>query len=169
MCGLEIITVNTNIVVNKLPTVISVNNVNTVYDSSGKIIVTLKDINGNTLSGESVTVKVGSISKTLITNAKGQVSVNVASLVPKNYIASIIFAGNDKLNMSSNTAKVTINKATPKLTTKTLKTKTKTKIKKVTITLKNNGKSLKKLKVTLKIKGKLYKTKTNIEDRKSVV
>jgi|GEM_PF-1883658 len=155
------VTVNTNIVVNKLPTVISVNNVNTVYDSSGKIIVTLKDINGNTLSGESVTVKVGSISKTLITNAKGQVSVNVASLVPKNYIASIIFAGNDKLNMSSNTAKVTINKATPKLTTKTLKTKTKTKIKKVTITLKNNGKSLKKVKVTLKIKGKLYKAKTN--------
>ena len=109
------VTVNTNIVVNKLPTVISVNNVNTVYDSSGKIIVTLKDINGNTLSGESVTVKVGSISKTLITNAKGQVSVNVASLVPKNYITSIIFAGNDKLNMSSNTAKVTINKATSKI------------------------------------------------------
>lgn len=147
-------TFNTNVIVKKLPTTISVNNVNAVYGDSGNLIVTLKDSNGNVLSSKTVTVKVGSITKTLTTNAHGQASVNVASLVPpKNYIATISFDGDNGFAFSSSTAKVVINKATPKLTTKTLKTKVKTKTKKVIITLKDNKrKALKKAKVTLKIK-----------------
>ncbi|RPF50906.1 hypothetical protein EDC42_1565 [Methanobrevibacter gottschalkii DSM 11977] len=156
------VNVSANVIVNKLTTIIGVKKVNGVYGSSGKLIVTLKDSNGNLLTGKLLRVKVGSISKTLTTNRHGQVSVNVAYLIPKSYNAKISFAGDNDLVESSNTAKVVIKKATPKLTAKTLKTKVKTKNKKLKITLKNKkGKALKNTKVTLKLKGKTYKAKTN--------
>ena len=136
--------------------------VSATYNVAKNLVITLKDANGNVLVGKYVTVKVGTISKNIQTDKKGQVSVNVATLVPKSYTASISFAGDDDYNKASTTAKVVVSKATPKLTTKKLKTKVKVKTKKVTATLKDNkGKVLKNTKVTLKVKGKTYTAKTN--------
>jgi len=109
-----------------------------------------------------VTVKVGTISKTLNTNAKGQVSLNVATLVPKTYTATVKFAGDDSYIASSVSPKVVVSKAKPQIVAKAKTFKVKTKTKKYTVTLKNNkGKVLKKVKLTLKVGKKTYKATTN--------
>ena len=136
--------------------------VSATYNVAKNLVITLKDANGKALVGKYVSVKVGSISKNIQTDKNGQVSVNVAGLVPKSYTATISFAGDDDYNKASTTANVVVAKATPKLTTKKLTTKVKVKTNKVTATLKDNkGKVLKNIKVTLKVKGKTYTAKTN--------
>ena len=118
---------------------------------SKNLVVTLKS-NGKALANKKVTVKVGSISKTLTTNKNGQVSIAVSGLVPKTYTASIKFAGDSDYKASSATAKVVVAKASPKISAAKKTFKVKAKTKKVTATLKNNkGKVLKSIKLTLKI------------------
>ena len=112
--------------------------VSATYNVAKSLVITLKDANGKALVGKYVSVKVGTISKNIQTDKNGQVSVNVASLVPKSYTATISFAGDDDYNKASTTANVVVAKATPKLTTKKLTTKVKVKTKKVTATLKDN-------------------------------
>ena len=126
------------------------------------MVITLKDANGNVLVGKYVTVKVGTISKNIQTDKKGQVSVNVATLVPKSYTASISFAGDDDYNKASTTANVVVGKATPKLTAKAKTFKKSVKTKKYTVTLKTNlNKVMKNVKVTIKVNKKTYSAKTN--------
>ena len=109
-----------------------------------------------------MTVKVGTISKTLTTNSKGQVSLNVATLVPKTYTATVKFAGDSAYTASSVKPKVVVNKAKVKIAAKAKTFKVKAKTKKVTAPLKNNkGKVMKKVKLTLKIGKKTYKATTN--------
>lgn len=84
--------------------------VSAVYNVAKKLAITLKDANGKALVNKKVTVKVGSISKTLTTNNKGQVSLNVATLVPKTYTAAISFNGDDLYKASSASAKIVISK-----------------------------------------------------------
>ena len=148
--------------VSKISTQLIVPKVTATYNVNKYVVVTLKDSKGNILVNKKVTVKVGSISKTLTTNAKGQVSVLVSSLLPKTYTASITFAGDNNYVKSSVSAIVTVKKATPKLTAKAKTFKVKVKTKKYTITLKNNkSKVMKNTKVTLKVKGKTFTAKTN--------
>ena len=122
----------------------------------------MKDANGKVLAGKKVSVKVGSISKTLKTNSKGQVSLNVAKLVPKTYTATVKFAGDSGFSASTLKSKVVVKKAKVKLAAKAKSFKAKVKTKKYTVTLKNNkGKVIKKAKLTLKVGKKTYKAKTN--------
>ncbi len=146
----------------KVATKLTAPKVTATYNVAKKLVITLKDANGKVLANKKVTVKVGTISKTLKTNAKGQVSVAVNTLVPKTYTATIKFAGDNDYKASSLSAKVTVKKAAPKLTAAKKTFKVKAKTKKVTATLKNNkGKVLKKVKLTLKIGKKTYTAKTN--------
>ena len=134
--------------------------VSATYNVAKNLVITLKDANGNVLVGKYVTVKVGTISKNLKTDKNGQVSVNVATLTPKTYTASISFAGDTLYNAKSIKANVVVAKATPKLTAKKATFKAK-KTKKYTVTLKDNkGKAINKVKVTIKVKGKTYKATT---------
>ena len=151
----------------KYNTKITATKVTATYNVAKKLVITLKDENDKVIANKTVTVKVGSISKTLTTNAKGQVSVNVATLTPKSYYtATFKFAGDDLYTASSSTAKVVVKKATPKITAAKKTFKVKTKTKKYTITLKNNkGKVLKKTKVTLTVKGETYKATTNAKGK----
>ena len=136
--------------------------VSAVYNVAKKIVITLKDANGKALVNKKVTVKVGSISKTLTTNNKGQVSLNVATLVPKTYTATVKFAGDSSYATSNVSPKVVVNKAKPKLAAKAKTFKVKAKVKKYTATLKDNkGKAIKKAKLTLKVGKKTYKATTN--------
>lgn len=145
----------------KQSTALAAPKVSATYNVAKKLVVTLKS-NGKALANRKVTVKVGSISKTLTTNKNGQVSVSVGSLVPKTYTASIKFAGDSDYKASSATAKVVVAKASPKLSAAKKTFKVKAKTKKVTATLKNNkGKVLKSTKLTLKIGKKTYTAKTN--------
>ncbi|HIJ15973.1 MAG TPA: hypothetical protein HA277_06195, partial [Methanosphaera sp.] len=63
--------------------------VSATYNVAKNLVITLTDKDGKALANKKVTVKVGTISKTLTTNAKGQVSLNVATLVPKTYTATV--------------------------------------------------------------------------------
>jgi hypothetical protein len=152
---------NTTLSISKIATDISASKVTAVYLTSKKLVVTLKDKAGNILTGMKVTVKVGSISKTLTTDSKGQVSVDVSKLVPKTYTAKFTFAGDDKYLKSEGSASVKINKAASKITAKKKTFKAKKKTKKYTITLKSGKKAIGKVKVTIKIGKKTYTAKTN--------
>lgn len=159
------ITKNITVTVNAIKTSIVAPGVTTTYNVAKTLVVTLKDANGKALSGKKVTVKVGSISKTLTTNGNGQVSVDISSLVPKTYSATIKFAGDEKYAQSTATAKVVVNKAKSKITAKKTTFKAKKKTKKYTITLKAGKKAISKVKVTLKVKGKTYKATTNAKGK----
>ena len=152
---------NTTLSISKIATDISASKVTAVYLTSKKLVVTLKDKAGNILTGMKVTVKVGSISKTLTTDSKGQVSVDVSKLVPKTYTAKFTFAGDDKYLKSEGSASVKINKAASKITAKKKTFKAKKKTKKYTITLKSGKKLISKVKVTIKVGKKTYTAKTN--------
>ena len=146
----------------KVATKLSAPKVTATYNVAKKLVITLKDANGKVLAGKKVSVKVGSISKTLKTNSKGQVSLNVAKLVPKTYTATVKFAGDSGYTASTLKPKVVVKKAKVKLAAKAKSFKAKVKTKKYTVTLKNNkGKVMKKAKLTLKVGKKTYKAKTN--------
>ena len=146
----------------KVATKITAPKVSAVYNVAKNLVITLTDKDGKALANKKVTVKVGTISKTLTTNAKGQVSLNVATLVPKTYTATVKFAGDDGYLASSLSPKVVVSKAKPKITAKAKTFKVKVKTKKYTVTLKNNkGKVMKKVKLTLKVGKKTYKATTN--------
>ncbi|WP_296870519.1 carboxypeptidase-like regulatory domain-containing protein [uncultured Methanobrevibacter sp.] len=146
----------------KVATKLTASKVTATYNVAKKLVITLKDKNGKALANKKVTVKVGTISKTLTTNKNGQVSLNVATLVPKTYTATVKFAGDSAYSASTVKPKVVVNKAKVKLAAKAKTFKVKAKVKKYTATLKNNkGKVMKNTKLTLKIGKKTYTAKTN--------
>ena len=119
------------------------------------------------IEGAKVTITLNGMTYDKTTNAKGQATLSIPNLAPKNYAVTAKFAGNDDYNASILKTKVVVKKATPKMTGKTKVTyKVKTKTKKYTIVLKNNKKqAMKKVKVTLKVKGKTYKATTNAKGK----
>ena len=136
--------------------------VTAAYKSDKKLVITLKDSQG-VVSGKKVTVKVGSISKTLETNSKGKISIDISTLAPKSYKATINSVADSVYKAASKSnVNVVVKKAKTKITAKTIKAKVNAKVKNVVAVVKFNSKKLLKGKlVTLKIKGKTYKVKTN--------
>ena len=97
----------------KTSTVITAPDVSTDYGVSKKLVATLKDINNNILTGETISIVLNNVKYTLKTNSKGQASIATpTTLAPNTYIATISYAGNDDYKSSSTTAKVTVNKLT---------------------------------------------------------
>ncbi len=134
------------------------------YNTNAKTVTfTLKDEDGNTLPSQPVALKFNGKTYDKATNSKGQVTLSVSSLlIPKAYTATLKFAGDESYKASSKSVKVTVNKATPKITAKAKTFKKSVKTKKYSITLKNNqNKVLKNTKVTIKVNKKTYSTKTN--------
>ena len=149
------------ITVIKIQTEITGNAITATYNDNKDLVITLKDSDGNPVSGVNVTVDLNG-AKTNTTDSNGQVKVSSKGLAPKAYTAKITFNGNTNYAKSTKDIKVTVKKATPKLTAKKKTFKTIPKTKKYTIVLKDNtGKAIKKAKVTLKVKGKTYKATTN--------
>ncbi len=133
-------------------TALSASKVTTSYKVSKKLVVTLKDAGGFALKSKKVKIRVGTISKTLTTNGKGKVSIDISKLAPKKYTAKITFAGDKTHSKSSKSVKVTVKKLNPKMTSKQKTFKAKAKAKKYTTTLKNKkGKAIKNAKVYLKL------------------
>ena len=142
-------------------TVISAYDITTVYNGGKYLIATLKDINGKSLVDVQLSINLNSV-KYLTTDNNGQVKLSTNGLAPKTYAATITFAGNTNYAKSTATVKVTVTKATPKLTAKAKTFKKSLKTKRYTITLKDNqNKAMKNTKVTIKINKKVYTAKTN--------
>ena len=154
-------TIETAVVVNKIASKLTANNVTATYNVNKNLIISLKDSDGNPIQNISVSVDLGSV-KNYVTDEKGQIKVPVQKLVPKTYVAKIKFKGNSHYIESETADVVVVKKATPKIGAKAKTFKVKTKTKKYAITLKNNKKqAMKNTKVYLKVKGKTYAAKTN--------
>lgn len=152
------------ITVNKINTKISANAVTTTYNVNKNLVITLKDNKGNALNDLSITVNLNGAKK-YTTNKNGQVTINVAKLVPKTYTAKITFAGNTKYKASSASVKVVVNKAKSNIVAKMKTFRKAVKVKKYTIILKSGKTPIKNVQVTLKIKGKTFKAKTNSQGK----
>ena len=164
--GLDNVTINNaTITVSKVNTVLTADAVTATYNINRDLVITLKDTNGNALSGAKLTVDLNG-AREYVTDANGQVKVNVAKLVPKTYTAIITFNGDDIYAKSTKNVQVIVKKAKAKIVAKKKTFKKAKKVKKYTATLKNNvGNAMKKVKLTLKVKGKTYKAKTNAKGK----
>ena len=164
--GLDNVTINNaTITVSKVNTILTADAVTATYNINRYFVITLKDANGNALSGAKLTVDLNG-AREYVTDANGQVKVNVVKLVPKTYTAIITFNGDDIYVKSTKNVQVIVKKAKAKIVAKKKTFKKSKKVKKYTATLKNNvGKAIKKVKLTLKVKGKTYKAKTNAKGK----
>ena len=99
----------------KISTTLNVSDITVTYNSGKNFVATLKDANGNVISGAEVTIKLGTITKTLTTDNKGQVSLSLDGIIPDTYAAAITFDGDDTYAASNASAKVTINKVQAKI------------------------------------------------------
>ncbi|MBO7241755.1 MAG: Ig-like domain-containing protein, partial [Methanobrevibacter sp.] len=152
---------SSKLTINKDSSALSAEAVTTTYNVNKDLVITLKDDNDNPLSGVQITVDLDG-AKEYTTDENGKVKIAVGSLVPKTYTVKISFTGNENYTASEATAKVTVQKATPKITASAKTFTFEDKTKKYTVTLKdNNGKALKNTKVTLKVNGKSYTATTN--------
>ena len=141
--------------------VISAEDVTATYTANRDLVITLKDSQGNALSGYNVTVDLNG-AKAYVTDTGGQVKIPVGTLLPKTYAVKIFFNGTDNYTSASKDVKVTVNKLKSKITAKNKKFKKSKKTKKYSVTLKDaNSNAIKNVKVTLKVKGKTYTAKTN--------
>ena len=158
-------TATANITVNTVDTQLTASGVTTTYNVEKYLVITLKDTKGNPLIGAEISVDLNGVMY-YITDSRGQVKINVASLVPKAYAAKITVTDSKNYITSSATATVTVKKATPKLTAKAKTFKKSVKTKKYTIILKDNrNRAIKNAKVTIKIKKKTYTAKTNAKGK----
>ena len=149
----------TTIVVDKYSSALTSSDVTTVYNGGKSLVATLKDGKGNAIKGANVTVKLAGISRTLITDSDGQVSLSTDNIVPDSYIADISFSGDMKHYASSTTARVTVNKVRTSLTADDVVT-VYNDGKSLTATLKDgDGKAISKVDVTVKL-GDVVKTLT---------
>ena len=152
---------NASIIMNQIDSQITAPSISTTYNVAKNLAVTLKDEKGNVLAGQNVIVSLNSKIYNKTTDANGQIKISV-NLPAKKYSAKITFAGSDIYKSSAKTAKVTVKKATPKLTASSKKFKAKSKTKKVTVTFKSNkNKVIKNSIIRLKVNKKTYKAKTN--------
>lgn len=98
-----------SVTVNKVKTVIKVNNVTSKY---GKTVLEaiIQDYNGNTLSKKTIVLYIDGKNYTYDSDNEGKVIFNLNSLIPNKYIANINFAGDEIYANSSNSSTVTVNK-----------------------------------------------------------
>jgi parallel beta-helix repeat protein len=143
------------------------------YDKNTILEITLKDNTGKGISNKTGTVKINDIVQEFTTDENGTASVSL-SLTSGTYTA-IIHTSSDYYNKAGDaTATITVKSAPvpPKVVKKAVKItakkktfKAKKKSKKYTVTLKADGKAVKKVKVTLKVKGKTYKATTTAKGK----
>ena len=149
------------IVVGQSPTSIAATSISTTYNVNKDLVITLKDNEGNPLSGMQITVDLNGAAN-YTTDENGQVKIAVGKLVPKTYTAAISFAGDEYYKESSATAEVTVQKIGTAITASAKTFKFEDTTKKYTVTLKDaKGNLLKNTKVTLKVNGKTYTATTN--------
>ena len=140
--------------------VLDVSDVNVVYANNAEVTVSLL-ANGVPVVGADVKVTFNGKTYEGVTGKSGKaVLIIPAKVVPKKYTAKITSG------TVSKTFKITVKKATPKLTAKKKKFKKSKKVKKYTVTFKSNvGKAMKNAKLTIKIGKKTYKAKTNAKGK----
>ena len=157
----ELDSVKVNIVIKKSTSIYAAD-VNADYNSGKVLLVNLHDSSGTVLKYAAVSVTLSGITKSYFTDDNGQAIVTTDGLNPGSYVANINYDGDGTYVGFSTSAKVTINKVSPKITASNAKFKKKLKTKAYKVTLKDNkNKVMKKVTLTLTINGKTYTAKTS--------
>ena len=97
-----------SVVVNGIPTVLTAKNIAVDYNTSYRFYVSLKDVDGNPISGVKVNLVLGTINKTVRTDAKGRISASTKNLDRGNYTAMFSCMGTEVYASSNSTANVVI-------------------------------------------------------------
>lgn len=105
---------NTKLIVNKLSTTLTTNSITTVFNSDENLIVTLKNSQGQAISGVQVSVDLNGI-KNYTTDMDGQIKISTGNIPPGNYIVKIKFDENYYYKGSSAETAVIIKKSNTKL------------------------------------------------------
>ena len=105
-------------VLETIKTTIIASEVTTIYNGGKYLVVSLKDQNGNILTGVSFTVEINGKNNVIKTNELGQAKLSTNNLAPKTYTAKITFNGTEKYLNATKSVKVVVKKATLKLTAK---------------------------------------------------
>ncbi|MBR5504010.1 MAG: Ig-like domain repeat protein [Methanobrevibacter sp.] len=99
----------TAVTVNKDSTEISASDLNATYKEEDYLVATLKDSEGNPLSGVELSVDLNG-SKTFVTDSNGQIKIPTKDLEASKYTATISFDGNENYIESSTSANVIVNR-----------------------------------------------------------
>lgn len=139
---------------------ILVSNINVLAGDSANLQFTLNDDNGKSLSGKEVIVIIDGIERTVTVDSNGMAKVPVKYASSGTHYVTISFMGDEDYKASLASSKIVVSKKSTSLTTPkaTLKVN---KAKKISITLKANGKAVYGKKITFKVNGKTFSAKTN--------
>ncbi len=151
---------NANIIINKIATFITANNINFTYDNPENLTVTLKDYKNNFLTNKNIQIIINDKNYTITTNNNGQATLPINTL-PGNYTAKITFNEDEIYLQTTANAQITINKIKTNMQANNITT-TYDNPKNLTVTLKdhkNNAITNKKIAITLD--GKDYTLTTN--------
>ena len=101
--------VSSNIVVNKVATTLSANDINIIYSDSANLIITLKDNKNALLKGKDISINLNGNDFTVKTGNDGVATLPV-DLIPGKYIAKIRFNEDNIYLASSVSSNVVVNK-----------------------------------------------------------
>ncbi|MBE6499175.1 MAG: hypothetical protein E7Z80_01325 [Methanobrevibacter thaueri] len=149
---------DTDIPTKPLNTTITVSNLNTYPNSNQELIATLKDINGNNISGETLTFKINLKTINITTDANGQAKINISESKEGNYTLTVIYPGDGEIDYQATnaTANIIIKKHTPLIISSNLNMIPKM-AEYYIITLKNeNGNPISNKKITFEVNDKTY-------------
>lgn len=139
--------------VDEIYPILDANDLTKDYGSNDQLAIVLKDNRGNAIANAIVNVAINDKTSPAITN-NGGLALMAIDLVPGTYYALVSYEDTHDI------AKITVNKASPKITASQKTFKAKTKTKKYSVSLKSNGKAVANAKVTLKVNGKKYSALT---------
>ena len=123
------------------------------YGGDDKFVVNLVDGKGNAIANVNVNVAIDNQITPIKTDSNGQATMPI-SFKPGEYTAIVTYEN------SQDTAKITVKKATPKITANAKTFKKSVKTKKYTVTLKNNKKLITGATVKITVNKKTYTAKT---------
>lgn len=101
---------------NKIQTKIAAIDVVTDYRSGENFVATLSDAEGKAIKDAMITLKIGTITRVVNTDARGQVSFSTDVMFPGTYPATAVYNGDNTYEGSSASAQVIINKLNTRLT-----------------------------------------------------
>ena len=149
-----------DIVINKVATTLTSENINAVYGDSVNMIAALKDSRGNILKGKYIVINLNGVNRTVATDNNGQVALPI-DLLPGIYVGKIQFKEDSIYEASATSNNINVSKATTGLTSNDINIVYGDSTNLI-ITLKStHGNVLVGKSVTVKLNNKNYIKKTN--------
>ena len=149
-----------NVIVNKIASELSADDVSVVYGDAANLVICLKDADGNVLADKEILINLAGSSLKQKTDSKGQVSLPI-NLACGNYSAKIDFYEDDCYKASSTNAEIAVNRITTQLMVSDIST-TYNVAKNLVVTLKDDkGNVLAGQNVIIKLNNKIYNKSTD--------